>query len=192
MYQQGSSQDCDNSEGDVPGCPGVPEYADDLYCDDENNNAECNYDGGACCQENPQEGWDNWCTICECKEGSECKDTWSAKKCKKQKKKCNKKNVKKNCMKTCGNCDCDGGDVGDDCQDHWAAKKCKKQKKKCSKKKVKQNCRKTCGDCGHGGNGGDTCQDIWSTKKCKKSQKKCNMENVKTNCMMTCGLCIIA
>ena len=30
------------------GC-GSPQWANDMYCDDENNNASCNYDGGACC-----------------------------------------------------------------------------------------------------------------------------------------------
>ena len=32
----------------IGGC-GSPEYAKDKYCDDENNNAGCNYDDGACC-----------------------------------------------------------------------------------------------------------------------------------------------
>ena len=30
------------------GC-GSPQWATDKYCDDENNNAGCNWDGGACC-----------------------------------------------------------------------------------------------------------------------------------------------
>ena len=30
------------------GC-GSPQWANDMYCDDENNNPSCNYDGGACC-----------------------------------------------------------------------------------------------------------------------------------------------
>ena len=32
----------------IDGC-GSPEYANDKWCDDENNNAGCNYDDGACC-----------------------------------------------------------------------------------------------------------------------------------------------
>ena len=32
----------------IGGC-GSPGYANDKYCDDENNNAGCNYDDGACC-----------------------------------------------------------------------------------------------------------------------------------------------
>ena len=35
----------------LPGC-GSPQWADDEYCDDENNNADCKYDGGACCNNN--------------------------------------------------------------------------------------------------------------------------------------------
>ena len=33
------------------GC-GSPQYNDDSWCDDENNNAGCDYDGGACCNNN--------------------------------------------------------------------------------------------------------------------------------------------
>ena len=29
-----------------------PQWANDQWCDDENNNADCNYDGGACCNNN--------------------------------------------------------------------------------------------------------------------------------------------
>ena len=47
---------------------GFPYYAFDSYCDDENNNENCNgYDGGACCPgpEAPY-GWDDYCTDCRC------------------------------------------------------------------------------------------------------------------------------
>merc|ERR1712008_598668 len=46
------------------GC-GSPSWATDQWCDDENNNAECNYDGGACCF-NEANGWDTYCTDCTC------------------------------------------------------------------------------------------------------------------------------
>ena len=49
----------------VEGC-GIPAFANDQYCDDENNNPYCNWDGGACCN-NGMGGWDNYCTDCECK-----------------------------------------------------------------------------------------------------------------------------
>merc|ERR1712173_534766 len=48
------------------GC-GSPQWATDQWCDDENNNADCNWDGGACC-DNDFSGWDTYCTACECLE----------------------------------------------------------------------------------------------------------------------------
>merc|ERR1711997_41052 len=97
------------STTDVPteGC-GSPSWATDQWCDDENNNAECNYDGGACCN-NTFGGWDTYCTDCECKDPNnveDCVDIWSTKKCqrKKNKNKCNRKKVKKNCQMTCEVC----------------------------------------------------------------------------------------
>merc|ERR1739846_75608 len=89
------------------GC-GSPQWATDEWCDDENNNADCNYDGGACCS-NTFGGWDTYCTDCECKDPNnveDCVDIWSTKKCerRKNKNKCNRKFVKKNCNKTCEVC----------------------------------------------------------------------------------------
>ena len=43
------------------GC-GSPGWDNDMWCDDENNNADCNYDGGACCF-NEAQGWDDYCTV---------------------------------------------------------------------------------------------------------------------------------
>ena len=64
------------------------------YCDDENNNADCNWDGGACCNNNTA-GWDNYCSACECLDpnagsGLDCEDKWKTKKCQK---KANKGNI---------------------------------------------------------------------------------------------------
>ena len=36
------------------------------YCDDENNNDECNFDGGDCCLDNVLT---DYCTKCQCLEG---------------------------------------------------------------------------------------------------------------------------
>ena len=44
------------------GC-GSPEYAIDSLCDDENNNAGCNWDDGACCGDNVIK---LYCKLCEC------------------------------------------------------------------------------------------------------------------------------
>merc|ERR1712203_384155 len=46
-------------------------WINDNYCDDINNNEECEFDGGDCCQENPAEGWDNYCEACECLDAPE-------------------------------------------------------------------------------------------------------------------------
>merc|ERR1712179_59285 len=46
------------------GC-GSPQFAKDEYCDDDNNNAGCQYDGGACCNKKVA-GWDNFCSDCYC------------------------------------------------------------------------------------------------------------------------------
>merc|ERR1711976_480234 len=37
----------------------------DGFCDDENNNEGCEYDGGYCCN-NDYQWWDYYCTDCEC------------------------------------------------------------------------------------------------------------------------------
>ena len=39
----------------------------DTYCDDENNNAGCDWDGGDCCN-NDNPDWDDFCDECACKE----------------------------------------------------------------------------------------------------------------------------
>merc|ERR1712083_98226 len=51
---------------------GKPEHANDKFCDDENNNAGCNWDSGACCNHlaraNPILGYTEWNAYCkECK-----------------------------------------------------------------------------------------------------------------------------
>ena len=46
---------------------GRPLKANDQYCDDENNNSECNFDGGSCCNNNASK-WNNFCIDCECLE----------------------------------------------------------------------------------------------------------------------------
>merc|ERR1719495_1479153 len=50
---------CDQTEG---GC-GLPQYQGDNFCDDVNNNAGCEYDGGDCCGLNVNI---TFCTECEC------------------------------------------------------------------------------------------------------------------------------
>ena len=46
------------------GCESVvPQYIGDGWCDDENNNNDCNFDGGDCC--GPNVGT-QYCTQCIC------------------------------------------------------------------------------------------------------------------------------
>merc|ERR1711935_981576 len=92
------------------GC-GSPEWSTDNFCDDQNNKAGCNYDGGACCN-NPSDIWNKFCKDCECKDPNarlpeECVDDEPEKACKKKCKgnKCKKsKWCKTNCQKTCDIC----------------------------------------------------------------------------------------
>ena len=48
----------------ITGCE-IPDYHGDNYCDDENNNEVCFFDGGDCCGSNVNT---NWCTECLCLE----------------------------------------------------------------------------------------------------------------------------
>merc|ERR1712223_317117 len=62
----------------VPNSPcGSPEYFGDGMCDDDNNDADCGYDGGDCCPgATPLVGWNDYCTDCTCiQEGASCCDT---------------------------------------------------------------------------------------------------------------------
>ena len=43
--------------------PKLPPRFGDNYCDDENNNAECGWDGGDCCGDNVNT---QYCSACEC------------------------------------------------------------------------------------------------------------------------------
>ena len=42
-------------------------YKGDGFCDDENNEGTCDYDGGDCCG-NIADGWNQYCTECSCKD----------------------------------------------------------------------------------------------------------------------------
>jgi len=93
---------------------GSPQYANDNFCDDDNNKASCNYDGGACCNHDRWtfKGWDNYCTECKCKEPKRpdkpvCENLHQSKVCKKKCKggKCKTNaSCKENCKSYCGLC----------------------------------------------------------------------------------------
>merc|ERR1712241_364862 len=116
--------DCDEDilaicELNVEQACGKPLNTNDIFCDDDNNNAGCNWDGGACC--NRLDGDDDyqvykWDEFCDKKNGCKCLDPNSRAKgvckdskpatCKKCKgNKCKKdKKCQKNCKKTCNLC----------------------------------------------------------------------------------------
>ena len=62
------------SEGPGTGGCELPNYVGDKYCDDENNNAGCDYDGGDCCGDEINT---SYCFVCECFEGSTAAPTTS-------------------------------------------------------------------------------------------------------------------
>ena len=49
----------------TPASCAVPSWQGDKYCDDENNTAGCNWDGGDCCK-NSMTGWNFYCNDCKC------------------------------------------------------------------------------------------------------------------------------
>jgi len=131
------------------GC-GMPAFVGDGFCDDNNNNAGCNFDDGDCCEPHENAFWNGYCEKCLCKNESPtpiCKDDSSAKYCKKMNaKKCKKSKFYKKCRKTCQKCD---DDQPEECKDEKSKKYCKKMEKKgkCSKKKIAKMCAKTCQSC---------------------------------------------
>ena len=56
---------CGGSTPSPPSGCGSPEYKGDGYCDDDNNNAGCDFDGGDCCGDDVNT---RYCKECECKE----------------------------------------------------------------------------------------------------------------------------
>merc|ERR1712077_81568 len=45
--------------------PCIESYIGDGYCDDDNNNEACQYDGGDCC-DNSAPNWNAYCYLCDC------------------------------------------------------------------------------------------------------------------------------
>ena len=42
------------------------------FCNDENNNYVCDYDGGDCCEPHENSSWNQYCTNCSCLEVPAC------------------------------------------------------------------------------------------------------------------------
>ena len=126
------------------GCA-VPPWKGDGYCDDENNNDGCDYDGGDCCGDDVNT---QYCSACQCLDhdfgdgDDECEDIKSTAWCenRKSKGKCSKPNVAYKCQKTCLNCACEDFKSTSWCEN-------KMNQGKCSKNHIKQKCPLTCGVC---------------------------------------------
>jgi len=125
---------------------GLEDFINDGYCDDENNNADCQWDGGDCCF-NTGDDWDDFCWDCECLDPDvempcEAEDNWTQEKCEKKQAegKCWKNLVKKNCAKTCKYCE--------PCKDLRPVA-CERvlEKDRCDRKFAKKNCKLSCGYC---------------------------------------------
>ena len=59
-YSQGTGTTATTTP--TPSSCGNPQWFNDGYCDDENNNPGCNFDGGDCCNNN-YSGWDEYCKV---------------------------------------------------------------------------------------------------------------------------------
>jgi len=126
-----------------------PKYKGDKYCDDNNNNCACNWDGGDCC------GNKNNYNYCDKKKGCKCKDCKfkpDGDACvKEKKKKCGNLKWKgdKNCDDENNNagCDWDGGDCCGNQNKYDYCKKC--ECLDCTKTtkgdKCVKNAKKSCG-----------------------------------------------
>jgi len=114
-------------QGDCGNCGGKcakPSFKGDKYCDDNNNNCGCNWDGGDCC--GPANNY-NFCKDCKCKD---CKYEGESDECTKQiKGKCGTAKWKgdKNCDDDNNNagCDWDGGDCCGPSNSYDYCDKCK-------------------------------------------------------------------
>merc|ERR1712098_226517 len=77
-FNKGSSQwktyctdyQCDLDVFNDCGAAHSKHWFGDGWCDDENNNPECFYDGGDCCFEK-RSNWEAYCNDCECKHAGE-------------------------------------------------------------------------------------------------------------------------
>lgn len=143
------------------GC-GHPEWKGDKICDDDNNNARCDFDGGDCCLKEGEKNTD-YCKKCECHKkkkkektsnlarpgqighSGDCHDERSTEDCQYWKGLglCGSSDwVYKNCEKTCENCDKTG-----DCKDEKSAAYCKDKSSGCHWGEMFWDCRKTCNRC---------------------------------------------
>ena len=65
MFEQSAKKLSPKLPGDCSASCGQAKWVGDGYCDDNNNNCGCNWDGGDCC--GPFSG-DDYCDSCDCKD----------------------------------------------------------------------------------------------------------------------------
>ena len=139
------------------GC-GSPQWQGDGYCDDDNNNEACEWDGGDCCGNHVDT---TYCSACKCLDPTTTPTTTStttptATTCGQVcwvQGQCDKLGCG-HCMAThrCGPKPITPNHGGEpECEDIWNTKICQRKLKKgkCNKKWVKKNCQLTCGYCSH-------------------------------------------
>jgi len=104
------------SDGGSTGDCEIPSWHGDSWCDDVNNNAACNYDGGDCCAStngNPDK--DVYCDDCSCLDPAApeppttevpCEDIWPQRRCDRilSRGKCDRPRPQTFCALTCGAC----------------------------------------------------------------------------------------
>merc|ERR1711937_211876 len=187
----------------IKGACGAANYVGDKYCDDNNNNAGCNWDKGDCC--GPKNNY-KFCKACKCRDctfvskGDEC--------VKSIKKGCGSPNWKGdgNCddNNNVGGCNWDGGDCcGDKANKKYCAKcfclDCTKVKpKNCPGKltckfpnyKKDKNCDDENNNCQCDWDGGDCCSKSnggsVNTKYCKQCKCLDPKNKGDSNCKGTC------
>merc|ERR1712032_407750 len=155
------------------GC-GLVKYKGDGNCDDENNNAGCNWDGGDCCGDKVKK---TYCKVCM------CLDCTKAKKCPKKGKTCGLGSYKGdgNCddvNNICG-CDWDGGDC---CGPKVKKKYCKVCKCLAPDYKGDKNCDDENNNKNCGWDGGDCCGPAVKKDYCKVC--KCLDPKPKVGCAL--------
>jgi len=139
---------------------GSPQWFGDNYCDDDNNNEECGWDGGDCCGDNVNT---QYCSACECLDPNLGDGTTTA--------------------------PTEPPTTTEPCEDDKPSSWCenKKQKGKCYKSNIADKCKKTCGVCGDPLPCEDYKPTSWCENK--KDKGKCNKNWIKYKCPLTCGLC---
>ena len=131
----------------LEGCR-APKSFGDGFCDDDNNNEACSWDGGDCCGNDVKT---DYCFECKCldpcvdKEPTSLCENWRSESI------CNKDWVKEKCGNTCNVCFGGAFSVrgGPDCQNQAPSSLCQNWKSEglCSSNAIKFKCAKTCGNC---------------------------------------------